>query len=102
MLGNHSGGGGEFAIRFRMVMCISSGSLMLGAIDGGKRLDGNAVGDTANLASRVQSLTKLYGVTTLFSEFTRARLESQEDFCFRELDRVVVKGRTAAVSIYEL
>jgi adenylate cyclase len=60
------------------------------------------VGDTANLASRIESLTKLYGVSTLFTEFTRARLEKQDDFCFREVDRVVVKGRTSAVSIYEL
>jgi hypothetical protein len=37
----------------------------------------------------------------LFTEFTRARLKSQEDVCFRELDRVVVKGREAAVSIHE-
>ncbi len=93
-------GSGEMAIRFGMG--ISSGPLMLGAIGGGKRLDSNVVGDTANLASRIQGLTKLYGVTTLFTEFTRARLERQEDYCFRELDRVVVKGREAAVSIYEL
>lgn len=93
-------GSGELAIRFGMG--ISSGPLMLGAIGGGKRLDSNVVGDTANLASRVEGLTKLYGVSTLFTEFTRARLENQDAFCFRELDRVVVKGRTAAVSIYEL
>ncbi len=93
-------GSGELAIRFGMG--ISSGPLMLGAIGGGKRLDSNVVGDTANLASRVQSLTKTYGVSTLFTEYTRARLDKQEEFCFRELDRVVVKGREAAVSIYEL
>ena len=93
-------GSGEQAIRFGMG--ISSGPLMLGAIGGGKRLDSNVVGDTANLASRIESLTKLYGVSTLFTEFTRARLEKQDDFCFREVDRVVVKGRTSAVSIYEL
>ncbi len=93
-------GSGELAIRFGMG--ISSGPLMLGAIGGGKRLDSNVVGDTANLASRIESLTKLYGVSTLFTEFTRARLENQDAYCFREVDRVVVKGRTSAVSIYEL
>ena len=93
-------GSGELTIRFGMG--ISSGPLMLGAIGGGKRLDSNVVGDTANLASRIEGLTKLYGVSTLFTEITRARLENQDDFCFRELDRVVVKGRNGAVSIYEL
>ncbi len=93
-------GSGEMAIRFGLG--INSGPLMLGAIGGGKRLDSNVVGDTANLASRVEGLTKLYGVSALFTEFTRARLENQDAFCFRELDRVRVKGRTAAVTIYEL
>ena len=93
-------GSGELTIRFGMG--ISSGPLMLGAIGGGKRLDSNVVGDTANLASRIEGLTRLYGVSTLFTETTRARLENQDEFCFRELDRVVVKGRSAAVSIYEL
>lgn len=93
-------GSGELGIRFGLG--ISSGPLMLGAIGGGRRLDSNVVGDTANLASRVESLTRLYGVSALFTEFTRARLEHQENFCFRELDRVRVKGRTAAVTINEL
>jgi len=41
-------------------------------------------------------------VSTLFTEITRARLENQDEFSFRELDRVVVKGRSGAVAIYEL
>ena len=93
-------GSGELGIRFGLG--ISSGPLMLGAIGGGRRLDSNVVGDTANLASRVEGLTKLYGVSILITEFTRARTEDQDAFSFRELDRVVVKGRAAAVSIYEL
>lgn len=93
-------GSGELAIRFGVG--INSGPLMLGAIGGGGRLDSNVVGDTANLASRVESLTKVYGVSTLFTESTRARLENQDGLIYRELDRVVVKGKSQAVSIYEL
>ncbi len=99
-LNEQRGERGEVAIRFGLG--ISSGPLMLGAIGGGGRLDSNVVGDTANLASRVESLTKLYGVPALFTDLTRDRLVNPEIFQFRELDRVVVKGRTAAVSVYEL
>jgi hypothetical protein len=75
---------------------------MLGAIGGGERLDSNVVGDTANLASRIEGLTKVYGVTVLFTEFTFERLLEPAAFEQRELDRVTVKGRAAPVTIYEL
>lgn len=91
---------GDVAIRFGLG--ISSGPLMLGAIGGGDRLDSNVVGDTANLASRIEGLTKIYGVTALFTEFTFNRLSDPSLFELRELDRVVVKGRSAPVTIFEL
>ncbi len=100
VLNEHRGERGETAIRFGLG--ISSGPLMLGAIGGGRRLDSNVVGDTANLASRIEGLTKLYGVSTLFTDLTRSRLVEPERFDFREIDRVVVMGRTAAVSVFEL
>ncbi len=99
-LNERRGERGEMAICFGLG--ISSGPLMLGAIGGGGRLDSNVVGDTANLASRIEGLTKLYGVSALFTKLTRDRLEDPGAFEFRELDRVVVKGRTQAVSVYEL
>jgi class 3 adenylate cyclase len=91
---------GEVAIRFGLG--ISSGPLMLGAIGGGDRLDSNVVGDTANLASRIEGLTRIYGVTALFTEFTLDGLPDPSLFELRELDRVVVKGRSAPVTIFEL
>lgn len=91
---------GDIAIRFGLG--ISTGPLMLGAIGGGNRLDSNVVGDTANLASRIEGLTKIYGVTVLFAELTFERLQDPALFEIRELDRVVVKGRSAPVTIFEL
>ena len=81
---------------------INSGELMLGAIGGEKRLDGNVIGDAVNLASRVEGLTKLYGATCLVTDATVARFAEPGRYSLRELDRVVVVGRSTSVVIYEL
>jgi len=91
---------GDLPINFGLG--ISSGPLMLGALGGGKRLDSNVIGDTANLASRTEGLTRQYRVEALCTEHTLSRLERPDAADLREIDRVVVKGRAAPVCIYEL
>ena len=91
---------GEMPINFGLG--ISSGPLMLGALGGGKRLDSNVIGDTANLASRTEGLTRQYQVEALCTEHTVSRLGQPDAASLREIDRVVVKGRAAPVSIFEL
>jgi len=86
----------------RVGIGINSGPLILGTIGGQERLDSGVVGDAVNLAARVESMTKLYGVSLLISEHTVARLSSPERFALRELDRVVPKGRTQSASIFEV
>ncbi|MDA0241269.1 MAG: adenylate/guanylate cyclase domain-containing protein, partial [Proteobacteria bacterium] len=81
---------------------INSGPLMIGALGGGERLDSNVIGDTVNLASRTEGLTKIYGVPAIFTEDTHTLLRSPETLKFREIDRVIVKGRATATTIYEL
>jgi class 3 adenylate cyclase len=86
----------------RIGVGINSGELMLGAIGGEQRLDSNVVGDAVNLASRVEGLTKLYGTTCVVTDATVAKLSEPARYDLRELDRVVVVGRTTPVVIYEL
>ena len=81
---------------------INSGRLLLGAIGSEERLDSNVVGDAPNLASRVESMTKVYGAKVLISGSTYAHLSRPAEFTFRELDRVIVTGKTESVVIYEL
>ena len=57
------------------------------------------MGDAVNLGSRLESITKQYGVGIIVGEVTREILK--KEFVFRELDRVKVKGKDQPVTIYE-
>jgi len=81
---------------------INSGRLLLGAVGSKKRLDTNVVGDAANLSSRVEGMTKVYGAKVLISGSTYSQLIDPSNFTFRELDRVIVAGKTEPVLVYEL
>ena len=60
-----------------------------------------AMGDTVNLASRLEGVNKTYQTHILISEDTWERVK-HEPFIVRELDEIRVKGRFKPVTIYEL
>jgi adenylate cyclase len=56
------------------------------------------MGDAVNLGSRLEGITKVYGVGIAVGEATRA---AAPEFCYRELDLVRVKGKNEPVAIFE-
>jgi len=81
---------------------INTGSLMLGTVGGQNRMDGTVISDAVNLASRVESLTKNYGVALLITQPTYSRLKNPSQYVIRTLDTVKVKGKSEAVTVYEV
>jgi adenylate cyclase len=79
---------------------INTGPTVAGNMGSEDRLNYTVVGDAVNLAYRLESLTRLYDVSCLVSEYTVR--ESKGKFPFRELDIVRVKGRNAPVRVFEL
>jgi adenylate cyclase len=78
---------------------VNSGPMTVGDMGSPVRKSYTVMGDAVNLGSRLESITKQYGVGIIVGEETFALLEGQ--FEFRELDRVRVKGKDAPVGIYE-
>ncbi len=75
-------------------------TVMVGHFGAPDRMSFTAIGDGVNLASRLEGLNKQYGTQIIVSETIYAA--AKEQFAFRHLDRVAVKGKSRGIEVYEL
>jgi len=86
----------------RIGIGLNSGLLMLGVIGGSNRMEVTVISDAVNLASRVETLTKTYQTPLLLTQHTLNSIRDPADFSIRFIDRVRVRGKHLAQSIYEV
>jgi adenylate cyclase len=81
---------------------IHHGPMMVGIVGEAQRMQGDAFSDDVNLTSRLEGLTKFYGVSMLISEQVLDQLGADHPYQLRFLDQVKVKGRGKPLPIYEV
>ncbi len=81
---------------------IHCGPTVIGTVGSKDRMDSTVLGDSVNVASRLEGLTKLYNCHIIISSQVFRCLEDKDDLLWRELDFVNVKGRDTPISIFEI
>lgn len=79
---------------------INAGPVVFGSVGAQNRMDFTSIGDTVNLAARLEGVNKEYGTKALITETVHEKVGA--DFLCREIDLITVKGKTKPVRIYEI
>lgn len=91
---------GDMGVAFATRIGISTGSVIGGSVGAGQRMSFTLMGDTVNLAARLEQLNKEHGTRILVSQSTRDACDGQ--FAFDALGSIVVRGRTEREAIFSV
>ncbi len=95
----------------QMRIGLNSGKIVVGNMGGSTRMNYTIMGDAVNLAARLESGAKQYGISIMVSEYVldeviaekrRKKIRVKDRVHYRFIDNIIVKGRTDPVKIYEL
>jgi two-component system sensor histidine kinase ChiS len=78
------------------------GPLMLGTLGNEDRMEGTVIADSVNLASRLESMTKIFSVGMITSHDSLLIAQNPKQFCFRSLGRVRPPGFSRSLNIVEI
>jgi adenylate cyclase len=89
--------------KMRMRISLNTGETIVGNMGSASRFNYTMMGDPVNLAARCESGAKQFGVYTMCTEDTKNHAEKSGPLCvYRRLDRIIVKGRSTPVEVYEV
>lgn len=91
---------GDMGMAFATRIGISTGGVIGGSVGAGQRMSFTLLGDTVNLAARLEELNKHHGTSILVSESTRANCNGT--FTFNPLGNVAVRGRSEPIAIFSI
>lgn len=91
---------GDMGVAFATRVGISTGPVIGGSVGAGQRMSFTLMGDTVNLAARLEQLNKEHGTRILVSQSTRDACDGQ--FAFDALGSIVVRGRTEREAIFSV